>query len=87
MLAYPAWQCGGGYVELTERVPLLHMDFQQPVGSLSGGVVEARVVRQGTCHALLLWMDYDLDADGSLQVMPAPAGLLHCRLSLYTDII
>ena len=68
VLAYPAWQCGGGYAELTERVPLLHMDFRESVTSLTGAVVEARHLQEGTCHAVLLWMDYDLDPDGSFQV-------------------
>lgn len=70
VLAYAAWQCGGGYAELTERVPLLHCDFQGPVTSLTGAVVEAPAVQQGTCHAVLLWMDYDLNPEGSLLVTP-----------------
>lgn len=56
-------------MELTERVPLLHMDFQRAVHSLNG-VAEARVLRNGTCHAVLLWMDYDLDPEGNIQVRP-----------------
>ena len=70
ILAYEAWQCGGGFVELTERVPLLHMDFQRAVHSLTGAA-EARVQQNGTCHAVLLWMDYYLDPEGKIQVRPA----------------
>ena len=72
ILAYQAWQCGGGYVELTERVPLLQMDFQRVVHPLAGAA-DARVLQRGTCHAVLLWMEYDLDPEGTLQVRPAGA--------------
>ena len=71
MLAYPAWQCGGGYAELTERVPLLHLDFQGPGTSLDGAATHARVLQRGTCHAVLLWMEYGLDPSGGLQVPPS----------------
>ena len=60
-------------MELTERMPLLQMDFQRAVHSLAGAA-DARVLQRGTCHAVLLWMEYDLDPEGNLQVRSAQSG-------------
>ena len=65
------WQCGGGYQELSQRLELLSLDCSGPVvHAAGGGLLDA--VRGGTCHALLLWLDYDLDAAGRWKVQNGP---------------
>ncbi|KAG2485028.1 hypothetical protein HYH03_016231 [Edaphochlamys debaryana] len=59
VLPYSIWQAGGGYEELSERSKLLRLDCSSHLDDVEGGAV-LTAVRPGVCHAVVLWMDYDL---------------------------
>ena len=39
-------------------------------------IFQAAVRRTGLCHAIVLWMDWSLDPDGSLLLSTGPAGMI-----------
>ncbi|PNH06042.1 Protein arginine N-methyltransferase 1.6 [Tetrabaena socialis] len=75
ILPYSVWQAGGGYAELSQRAELLSLDCSGHLGDEEGGVVLTAAC-ESTCHAVVLWMEYDL-ASGSgqegLRVSTAPS--------------
>lgn len=58
-LPYAVWQCGGGYVEQSDRVDLLQLDLAGPVQRVEGRQ-QVHVLPGATVHAVVLWLDYDL---------------------------
>lgn len=69
-LPFFVWQCGETK-ELSETTTLMEFDFSKPMGSCSG---KAKVgfTRTGTCHGLVLWIDWILDAVNDITVSTGP---------------
>lgn len=72
ILPYAVWQCGQ-YKELTDVFTVMEFDFSHSIQTMED-VTEAAVRRTGLCHAIVLWMDWSLDPDGSLLLSTGPAG-------------
>eukprot|EP00897_Mesotaenium_endlicherianum_P004175 jgi/Mesen1/3786/ME000206S02968 len=71
ILPCSTWQCGQ-YEELTERGTLMTFDLRQPMASKDGRL-ELKFSRAATCHAVVLWLDWQLGHE-SLMVGPSPYG-------------
>ncbi|GFR42992.1 hypothetical protein Agub_g3991, partial [Astrephomene gubernaculifera] len=66
ILPYSVWQAGGGYEELSGRQELLSLDCGGHLDDVEGSAV-LTTTHGSVCHAVVLWMDYDLDGGASVE--------------------
>ncbi|GLC46837.1 Protein arginine N-methyltransferase 7 [Pleodorina starrii] len=59
ILPYSVWQAGGGYEELSGRRELLSLDCGGHLDDVEG-VATLTVTHGSVCHAIVLWLEYDL---------------------------
>lgn len=69
-LAFPIWQCGDVKM-LSEVTTVMEFDLMKPMTACSGSV-EVGFTESGTCHGIVMWIDWVMDAENSLVYTTGP---------------
>ncbi|GLI64498.1 hypothetical protein VaNZ11_007694, partial [Volvox africanus] len=71
ILPYSVWQAGGGYEELSARQDLLILDCCGHLDDVQGAATLTSTHRS-VCHAVVLWLEYDLVPAGTAEALHGP---------------
>ncbi|EFJ48213.1 hypothetical protein VOLCADRAFT_104892 [Volvox carteri f. nagariensis] len=73
ILPYSVWQAGGGYQELSARQELFVLDCDGHLNDVEGNAT-LTVTHGSVCHAVVLWLEYDLGPSAASAAENGTAG-------------
>ncbi|KAI5655705.1 hypothetical protein M9H77_32892 [Catharanthus roseus] len=69
-LAYSIWQCGQNK-KLSNVVSVMEFNFLKTM-SPCFGTAQVEFNKSGICHAFVLWIDWTMDTDGTIELSTGP---------------